>query len=248
VNIKRTVLRSSFAAVGLAIFCCAPSAFADVNMVLTGVTGPFMAGVYTSPYIATIDGVSTLVICDDFLTDVSIGQAWTADATTVSSLNGPGPSTAVKFDKSPGTPAEAVVQQQDYAVAAYLAEQILATNQSTQAGQYQAGILSYALWDLFDPALLTTYQSPSCNHPYGCLTQNEIDDAKAALATAQTNALSYAQYSNVTIYTPTPVQGLSQEFLAVTMSEPPSPAILAVYFLGLGGLVFVFRRRMVRIG
>jgi hypothetical protein len=245
-NIKRTVLRSGLAAVGLAVFCWSPSAFADVNMVLTGVTGPSMGGVYTSPYTATINGVNTLIICDDFLTDVSVGLAWTASATNVSSLNGPNPSTALKFDTAPGTPAEAVKQEQDYATAAYLAIEILAQDQNTLSGQYMAGILSYALWDLFDPILLTTYQSPVCNHPYGCLTQKEIADAKAALATAQSSAGSYTQYSNVTIYTPTPIQGASQEFVTVTMSESPSPAILGVYLFGLAGLAFVFRRRLVK--
>jgi hypothetical protein len=221
----------------LGLDCLATFAFGDVSMTLTGPPpGPSMAGVYTSPYTADIDGVSTYVICDDFTTDSYQGLSWMATVTTVAAL----PSSTVKFDT--GSPA---TQEQDYATAAYLAGEILAQNQNTSAGQYQAGVLSYALWGVFDTTLLTTYQGSSCTtlHSYGCLTSGELTDATNALTTARANAGTYAQYSNVNVYTPTPLTA-SQEFLTVSTPEPSAPALLAVYLLGLLSVVLVFRRRI----
>jgi hypothetical protein len=243
-NGRHAVLRSTLLAIGIAIGGSGSSLLGDVTMTLTGVTGPSMGGVYTSPYTATINGVNTLVICDDFLTDVSIGETWDAAATTISSLTGPGTSTAVKFEHN----ATAAQQQENYATAAFLAEEILSQDQNTLSGQYHAGILSYALWGLFDPTLLTLYQGASIancnqNHSYGCLTAQEIADAKTALSNAESGAGSYTQYSNVTAYTSVP-QSASQEYLVVSMSEPPSPAIIGIEVLGLGGLFFAFRRRI----
>lgn len=220
----------------LALVCFATFAF-GVSMTLTGPPpGPSMAGVYTSPYTANIDGVSTYVICDDFTTDSYQGLSWTATVSTVAAL----PSNTVKFDV--GSPA---TQEQDYATAAFLAGEILAQDQTTLAGQYQAGILSYALWGVFDTTLLTTYQGPNCTsiNSYGCLTSGELADATHALATARASAGSYTQYSNVNVYTPAPLNA-SQEFLTVRTAEPSAASLFAVYLVGLLGLVLVFRRRI----
>jgi len=208
--------------------------------------GPQMAGVYTSPYKATVDGVPTLIICDDFLGDVSLNTPpWQATVTSVASLPS---ATLVKFDT--GFPAQQLL---DYGAAAYLAQEILTTDQSTPAGQYTAGVLSYALWDVFDPALLTTYQN-NCSAAFGCLSAQQLFDANAAITAARTNtnAGSYSQYTNVDIYMPSSGSGI-QEFIGfapsgvvATVPEPSAPALLAFYLSGLVGLIFIFRRRVVR--
>ena len=209
-----------------------------VTMQLTGPPpGPSMAGVYTSPYAANINGVSSLVICDDFTTDVSTSTpAWQAYVTSMPNL----PTSAVKFDDG-----SASQQETDYATAALLAEEIMTQDQSTQAGQYQAGVLSYALWGLFYTPLLTSYQvNCTSNHSYGCLTSQELTDATNALSYAEGHAGSYLQYSNVNIFTPEPNKGVSQEYMTVSTPEPSAFAFLTVYLATLVGLFFLLKRRI----
>jgi hypothetical protein len=205
-----------------AILICSMSGFAD-QFTLTGVTGGSMGGVYTSPYIATIGTQSNLyVTCDDFLHDSWIGQSFTAAATEVSTLNG---TSAVKWDQG-----NATQQQEDYAVAAYLAEEIV-NLQQTQPGTDQQKYDSFALWDVFDPALLpASYPAGGACNPYGCLNLQQYNGAVAALNDAKAHHLSYTSYSNVWIYTPTPDQTISQEFLYVGSVPEPS----GVYLLGFG--------------
>lgn len=197
-----------------------------------------MGGVYTSPYIATIDTqTGVLVICDDFTTDSYIGQNFTANSTLVSDLTGSTASTAVKFDNS-----NASQQQTDYATAAYLAQEIIAQDLSGSPSNYTLGILSYALWGVFDPSLLSLSNGQgtlSCTLTYGCLTSQQLADAKSALSNAITNAGSTTQYSNVEIYTPSP-KSVSQEFLVV---KTPEPSTILMLGLGLGAIVFFGRRR-----
>src|SRR5579862_1965080 len=151
----------------VALLCASPG-FATVPFELTGVTGGVMGGVYTSPYIAQIGsqiGTSqtTLVICDDFETE-----------TNVAALTG---ASNVKWDQ--GNPSQ---QQADYATAAFLAEEIIAQDTSATPNTYQLGILSFALWGVFDVPLLTSpYQGTatcSAHMAYGCLTSGELADAK----------------------------------------------------------------------
>jgi hypothetical protein len=205
------------------------------DFTLTGVQGGVMGGVYTSPYIANIAdfGQGVLVICDDFLTDSFVGDTFTAVATNVASLTGEStPSTDVKFDH-----LNAAQQQQDYATAAFLAQEIIAQGlANTPSNDYALGILSFALWDVFNPTLLTS----NCNL-YGCLTTQERTDAQAALNNAITNAGSTSNYANVSVYTPSPDQNRSQEFLVVKTPEPGTLLLLGLGFAGI--MLFGSRRR-----
>ena len=224
---------------GAATLWAAPSFASSFD--LTGVEGGVMGGVYTSPYIATIDNqTGVLVICDDFTTDSYLNQTFTANASLVSDLTGSTPSTAVKFDNT-----NATQQQADYATAAYLAQEIIAQDLSGSPSNYTLGILSYALWGVFDPSLLTSSNgqgTSSCSLPYGCLTSQQLADAQSALNTAIANAGSTSQYSNVSIYTPNP-KSASQEFLVV---KTPEPSTILMLGLGLAAIVFFGRRRQAR--
>ena len=66
----------------LSVFFLAPSVFADpVTMVMTSQIsdlGPPLGGVYTSPYMATVNGTATTIICDDFSANTSLGETWQA--------------------------------------------------------------------------------------------------------------------------------------------------------------------------
>src|ERR1700722_7332352 len=132
---------------GAIIFmCCATGAFAETDsFTLTGVTqsGNNMGGVYTSPYVATINntqsGVS--VICDDFADDVEVGESWTVLSTNLSGLSqstsANSADTFLKWDTS----STAAAQVQDYMTVAILSAQLLSIDSSTT----EAADLSFAI-------------------------------------------------------------------------------------------------------
>jgi hypothetical protein len=220
-----------------------------VTMQLTGVTGPSMGNVYTSPYTGLVgapgestnqlatNGVATTIICDDFLTDVSVGQFWQATATNLSSLTGlTSPDLTLKF----GTTGSAAAQQSAYMTLGFLAEQLVAVNQSTSAGATQAGELSFAIWAVYDPAALNSISGADLAG-----AQADLTEAQAAILLPGHN--SPKDYANVTVYTAAPT-GASQEFLVVDPASVPEPgiaALLAVGFLGL--IVLAARRRRQRL-
>lgn len=226
--------------------CLAASAFAqtvDMKLVNTG-AGYVMGstGVYTSPYgISVNGGATTLMICDDFTTDIGINHTWTATVTTLAALQaGTEPSGTPKFDPTPNA------QVYNYAVAAVLAEELVTTNPASET----AGEFSYALWGIFDTTLLN-----STVNPYGTLTPSELAAAKLDLSNAQqvvagvtdqNGVIDLSKLPNLTIYTPQPLTA-SQEFLQVSMAEPSYPAVLAVDLLAVVGLIVVLRRRITGI-
>jgi hypothetical protein len=128
--------------------CFAGGAIAQVNMTLTGVgTGSVMGGVYISPYVASIDGVSTYVICDDFMTDVWGDDTWKANEYSLSDVGPSGPQKFTKPDWSPYT------IEQEYDAAALLADDLIANmSNAALAGEY-----SFAIWTIFDPAAVNGY-------------------------------------------------------------------------------------------
>jgi len=212
-----------------------------------------MGGVYTSPYGISIDGGSPVnLICDDFSTDVDLGESWTATATTFAQLEaGTNPEGTPKFVPGVASPAEI----QEYATVAVLAAELLALpDYATEA----AGEYSFALWDVFDNTLLDTPGSD----PYGSLSGSELTQAQLdltnaeALVAAATTAgivnlseisVNGSPIEGMTIYTPSPLTS-SQEFVTVTMDEPHSAGMFAAYLLfGGAGLVFFGRRRLLRV-
>ena len=211
--------------------CFAGSAFASVNMTLTGVGAGFaMGGVYLSPYVASINGASTYVICDDFLTDVSVGDSWTANQYSLSDVGSGGPQ---KFTTPAWSP---YTIQQEYGAAAILAEDVMANmGNGTLAGEY-----SFAIWTLFDPAAINGYGG------------NSLTGAQqTAVNSFRTTALAQAAGGgaaglNVAIYTPTPLNA-SQEYLVVNTPEASLAATLGVELLALVGVMFLMRRRLVRV-
>jgi len=219
-----------------------------------------MGGVYTSPYGISIDGGSTVpLICDDFTTDININETWTAIPTTFAALEaGSNPAGTPKFSPTtdPSVVPTKAVEIQDYAVTAVLAAELMALPNlySEQAGQ-----ISFALWGVFDPSLLTsTASDPLGSDAYGSLTSTDFNAAKAYLAGAEAmvagatsgGVVNLSEISigghaieGLTIYSPNPA-GSSQEFLSVSMAEPSYPLVFAADLLAMVGLILVLRRRL----
>jgi len=214
-------------------------AIAEVQMTLTGVgTGSVMGGVYISPYVASIGGVPTYVICDDFTTDVWVGDTWEANEYSLSDLGSSGPQKFTTPDWYYYTtqPVYYTIQQ-EYDAAALLAEEVIVNMWNpTLAGEY-----SYALWTLFEPAAINGYGG----NPLTSAQQTAVNTLRTeALANAFNGEASGL---NVSIYTP--AKGYtSQEFLVVSTPEASLPATLAVELSALVGVILLMRRRLVRRG
>jgi hypothetical protein len=173
--------------------------------------------------VATVNGVSTYVICDDFEDEVTLDESWTATSGVV------GSSTTGLFGS---------LSSAGYAQVSWLAGQLI-TNLPTLTS-YQQDLLSYSIWSVFDPGTATTgVQGWLDANPAGGLTWQAVEN-EVALAPTSGN------FSNVTVYTPVvgtqTCCGRPQEFLTVSTPEAPATANLAVDFLGLGVVVFAFRR------
>jgi hypothetical protein len=238
------------------------------NQVTMQLTAPLsgsanMGGYYTNPYQATIgapnqtaspiSGTSTPVICDDFNTTVHTGDIWQAtwmslgDVLRYDQTNN-APDQNVKFD----TTATAVQQEQDYVAAAYLANLIFGTVDTTLQGQY-----TYALWSIFEPSAMSQLTTGSTDYDAAML---DLSNAQGfAMGTDAGGKSNIDPTSNGGLwnglYLYTPCCGFtSQEFdafskvsgAAVPTPEPSAPALFAVYLSSLVGLILVFRRRVVR--
>ncbi len=225
-----------------------PHALAD-QLELEGVRPGFtMGGVYTSPYLISVNGQPTLMFaCDDFTTDISIGHIWTASQVTLSQVATNGPQkfkTAVTVSIPDGTTTTAYSYtiQQEYDAAAYLAEQLL-TNSLIRADSETAGEYSFAIWQIFYSGAINGYNGQALN-----------GTEKAAVGNLMTTAFSNtSSLTGMYLYTPNPVTS-SQEFIGfapgvvgiASVPEAATPALLAFNFLAVSGVFFVLRRRSLR--
>ncbi len=234
--------------VGIALLFIAPAAYGDQStLTLTGVgAGNVMAGVYTSPYVANIDGTTTYAICDDFVDDSFIGETWSATESTVADLGSP-----IKWASAQ--------QQQNYEEAAWLIVNKLLPAVNTNPDPTYLGEISFAIWNIFDPgptgaiAYLANY--------YGSSTAPAVLQAQSLQSqAAQHYNDGTVNFASIEVYTPSSspaptctgpgcpaggITGLPQEFLVVATPEPSSLASLGANFFGLGVVVFFLRKRIV---
>ena len=214
--------------------CLAPTAYADtVNMQLTGLgNNSIMAGDYVNPYTASVNGVTTTVICDDFAATTYLNETWKATTHTLSDLSG------TRW----GNVADA---QHLYNAAAWLTLQLLTPN----LAKVTQGEISYAIWGLFTPTAITSNLA-GASPTYASAATTWMNNALAAT----TNTVM-DQFSNFVIYTPVAgtaancggaaCRGLPQEFLAVRAPETASVPILAFNLLAVIGVIAFLRRRLV---
>jgi len=235
------LLRNGWLA-AVALLCLAPGAFAQNSMTLTGAGSNVLGGVYVGPYTATINGVSTQVVCDDWAHDTYIGESWSASVTDFSNLSGTQNTTKWSL-----TSAQ---QTQYYEEAAWLMLQMLNPGTACpNSGGDCVGDISFALWSIFDPSALNNLTSGSADY------KNAVYWLQQAQAAYNNNQLSMSLFSNFLVYSPTGNYSCSgascastppQEFLVLKTPELSSTVLLGFDMLGLLGLVALFRKRLLR--
>jgi hypothetical protein len=260
------------AALAVALLATGPLAAQTTSFDMTGVgSGNVVADVYTSPYTATVGGITNVaVICDDFSDESYVPEDWTAYVTSGSTLTPTTdpllyfPSASIYTLSSSSTASSPALnsfatnlsQIQAYTAAAVLAVDIM---NSTGTAQEE---YSYAMWELFDYSASSTpgaSQWLSSNGlglstSFGYAVQSDLDSAVSYISTNAPQAMAdldaatiYSYGSTVNPGGPTCSGGPCpmsppQEFIVVSMAEPPSPALLGMDLLGLAGLILVARR------
>jgi hypothetical protein len=134
----------TFLRVGIAALCLVPWAVAQTPVTLTGVQGSSYDGIYLSPYYASVDGVATAVVCDDFGDESTVGKSWNATITPFSGISG----TNTSWGLAGGTLTQ-------YDAVAYLTLEIL---QQTPGSSNQI-VDTFADWAVFDPSGVASYLS-----------------------------------------------------------------------------------------
>jgi hypothetical protein len=212
----------------------------SVTIKLTSAGSNTMGGVYVNPYTALVDGVSTVVICDDFIDNTYVNEVWTAQPYNITDdLSG------TRMAHNSGlTGAEL---ETAYKTAAYLAIELLAEPNKTERG-----LISFALWSAFDNTDWNSGALASLGTSQRQRAQVYLTAAQQAVAGS-----SLASFSNVSIYSPLTLIGCPdashpcptgppQELLVVRAVEPSALISLAVEMAGVLAL-FVFLRSRRRL-
>lgn len=214
----------------------APTAFADgtpAGMFLANAGSNPFDGIYMGPYNADINGVSTPVICDDFVDDSYIHESWTANVSTFADLSG------TDF-------AGRVNATSGYNQVAALTMALLDPKNAGQVDQVQ-----FAIWSVFSGTAVQNYLQGTLSASN--FTNFYTNGVVNWLSWASGQTLSADQLAQFTIYTPNTDYAITcsgqscantppQEF--ITMTPTPESGTAGLFGVGLLALVFFMRRRI----
>ncbi len=171
-------------------------------------------GVYAGLYTLNIDGQNVLAMCDDFNTEIHIGQQWTANAYNYAGIVDGAP---VKF--AAGGTAR-------YSEIGYLFSQVPTSTATQQAD------INLAIWKIMTPSAALTLSGAALNY-YDTATHGAYNtfDYSQGMEVWTPNPLNSSQ------------EFLTVPFGTVpTTSTVPVPAAAWLFMSGLMGLTVVSRR------
>jgi hypothetical protein len=209
-----------------------PFAHADgtTTMQFTGVNGANDGVYYVSPYTGTMNyGTSNAqtvaLFCDDINNEVSFGQIWNANVTSIASGN----FSNTRYGNGSVNPELGLTNPLNlYEEGAWLVSQF-----GSHPSDYVS--LQYALWDLMSPgAEPTSYAGTDGIQVSQWLTG-------AAANYGQTNPANFEIITNVG---PLSYKGQVQEFIVQT----PEPATVVLLLIGVGAMfLLAFKRQQQRV-
>ncbi len=215
-KVSKLLLTASFM---ISILLTTP-AFAD-SVKFIGATGPVVAGVYVTPYqlqdSGILGGATINVACDDYTDEVVPGETWNAKIETFSPSGTLSP--GAKFA---GLPNSNTLYDQ----AVYLYAQFL-------NGQADAAGTNYAIWGLFDNAVVGT----------GAYTSTDAATLLAGVTASNLSNFNFSPYQIITPTGPGSIGTNPQEFIYQDAPTPtPEPSSLLLLSSGLIGLGVMKRR------
>lgn len=230
-----------------ALLLLAPMAFSQVYLTLDdGGNNGVVGGVYVGPYDATISsgphqpGTTAQIICDDFEHQVTVGESWYANVTSVTSITdstaglvwsgNAGKQSGVGLGGQTGDMVEG------YTAMAYLASELLHANSN------QAGYLAYAIWAIFDAGNVESWMY---KNGVGSMWAQVQSMAEGALASVLNGQVKQSQFAGWVLLTPVNEgTGAPQEFFEyVPEGGTALMYLLLAGFACFGTMYFKSRRR-----
>ena len=188
------------------------------------------SGDYVGDVGATIDGISTELMCDDKTDTTNVPSNEVYDFST---LTGSNPLAHVKYTSNETFNGTVYTDTQLYEAASIL---LVNFSELTNPSAQTITDYNYAIWNLFNP----TGVPESGNPPSSTNGSTALQNSALAAVTAGT---STSDYSRLVIYTPNyATGGTGQEFLGIGTPTPEPNAAPLVGGMLLCGLLLARRR------
>jgi len=185
-----------------------------------------LSSIYIGPYDASVGGVATPVICDDFADETYFGESWTANVFNFSDL-----SVASNLNQTKWGNLTL------YQEAAWLGLQLMNPPATCGGASNCAGDIQFAIWQLMDPG----------DNPISLLTGVDKTNTQTWLNQAATHSSTqftlYSYVPNTAVGCPGGRCTPPQEFMVVHTPESSEIAMLGADFAALGVVVFLVRRK-----